>query len=83
MKGATMNNLTNRIPFILTVLALGAGVVCAQSQAQNDAAKNSSLSSHKIEMPGTKQWIDTGIDVRGGAKLRRLHIRPINPTVES
>src|SRR5215471_20444196 len=26
--------------------------------------------SHKIEVPGTQQWVDTKIDLRGGAKLR-------------
>lgn len=26
--------------------------------------------SHKVEVPGNKQWVDTNIDVRGGAKLK-------------
>jgi hypothetical protein len=26
--------------------------------------------SYKIEIPGTKQWVDTNINLRGGAKLR-------------
>lgn len=29
-----------------------------------------SLKSHKIAVPATKEWVDTNIDVRGGAKLR-------------
>lgn len=26
--------------------------------------------SHKVEVPGNKQWVDTNIDLRGGAKLK-------------
>src|SRR5579863_1604131 len=65
-----MKNLTSGIALALAMLTLGAGMICAEAQAQNDPAKDSSLHSFKIEVPGTKQWVDTGIDVRGGAKLR-------------
>jgi hypothetical protein len=30
----------------------------------------SSAKSYTIEVPGTKQWVDTNVDVRGGARLR-------------
>lgn len=65
-----MKNLTNRMARPLALLVLGAGLICAQAQTQNDPAKDSGGHSHKIEVPGTKQWVDTGVDVRGGAKLR-------------
>ena len=31
---------------------------------------SSQQKSYMVEVPGTRQWIDTGIDLRGGAKLR-------------
>jgi hypothetical protein len=65
-----MKNLTSGIALASAMLALGAGMICAEAQTQNSPAKDSSLHSYKIEVPGTKQWVDTGVDVRGGAKLR-------------
>ena len=55
----------------LAVLALStATVMCTGAQAQKDPAKDSSTRSYKIEVSGTKGWVNTDIDVRGGAKLR-------------
>lgn len=55
----------------LVVLALStATVMSTGAQAQKDPAKDSSTRSYKIEVSGTKGWVDTDIDVRGGAKLR-------------
>ncbi len=66
-----MKSLTSRIALALAVVALGrASVISAEAQTQKDPAKDSGLQSYKIEVPGTKEWIDTGVDVRGGAKLR-------------
>ena len=64
-----MKSLTSRIALALAVLA-PASVISAEAQTQKDPAKDSSVQSHKIEVPGTKEWVDTGVDVRGGAKLR-------------
>jgi hypothetical protein len=54
------------------VVSIGVGalvsvvpIACAQATAASGGAK-----SYKIEIPGTKQWVDTNINVRGGAKLR-------------
>jgi hypothetical protein len=49
-----------------------AGVVCwgPVISAQTAPAKPSSGKSFQIEVPGSKTWVDTRIDVRGGAKLR-------------
>lgn len=70
-KGCAMKSLTSRIALALAVFALGGvSVTCAEAQTQKDPAKDSSVQSHKIEVPGMKEWVDTGVDVRGGAKLR-------------
>ncbi len=46
-------------------LALGAaGLVCPAVRAQT------SVKSYEIDVPATKEWVDTNIDVHGGAKLR-------------
>src|SRR5215472_3847843 len=33
-------------------------------------ASTSNMKSYTVEVSGTKQWVDTNVDVRGGAKLR-------------
>ena len=38
--------------------------------AQTASGQAASLKSYEFEVPGTKEWIDTNLDVRGGAKLR-------------
>jgi hypothetical protein len=48
---------------------MGVGIVLAFSpNAASQAAGEQK--SYKIEVPGTKQWVDTNINLRGGAKLR-------------
>jgi len=49
-----------------------ASIVCLgpKAWAQTPPAKAGSNKSYEIEVPGTKEWVDTNIDVRGGAKLR-------------
>ena len=55
----------------LAILSLGvAGVVVAVAHAQAPSAKPGSGKSFNIEIPAGKQWVDTNIDLRGGAKLR-------------
>ena len=67
--GRTMKSMTRSIA--LAVLAFGtASVICAAAQAQKDSAHNSSTGSYKVEVSGTKRWVDTKIDLHGGAKLR-------------
>ncbi len=54
-------------------LMLGAaGIVCLgpSAWAQTAPPKAASSKSYEIDVPGTKEWVDTNIDVRGGAKLR-------------
>jgi hypothetical protein len=54
-------------------LVLGAAaMVCPGPavRAQTVSAKAGSTKSYEIDVAGTKEWVDTNIDVRGGAKLR-------------
>lgn len=61
-----------------TAVRLAAVALCVTSMAcagpaalaQVVAAESNDRTSHDVEVPGTKQWVDTNIDVRGGAKLR-------------
>jgi len=70
-----MNSWTSNIglALALAVLPLGMGGVIgaiAAAQTQTGSTKAPSIKSYDIDVPGTKAWVDTNIDVRGGAKLR-------------
>jgi hypothetical protein len=52
---------------LLTGDSVGQGTA-AISQA--DRATSKTGNSHQINVPGNKQWLDTSIDLRGGAQLR-------------
>ena len=55
----------------LAVLPLGmAGVIGPAAQTQTGSTKAPSIKSYDIDVSATKAWVDTNIDVRGGAKLR-------------
>ena len=52
-------------------LALGAaGMFYPLVRAQTTPGKVSGIKSYEIDVAGTKEWVDTNIDVHGGAKLR-------------
>jgi len=54
-------------------LMLGAaGMLCVGSARRIGvaAAQAAGNKTYEIDVPGTKQWVDTNVDVRGGAKLR-------------
>lgn len=57
--------------FVVPALCV-AGMVCPGSAAwaQTVQAKTGSNRSYEIDMPATQEWLDTNIDVKGGAKLR-------------
>lgn len=59
---------TIRIALLLCI----AGMICPKAvvQAQTAPAKTGGDHSYQIDVPGTTQWVDTNIDLRGGAKLR-------------
>ena len=65
----SMKSLTSSIAFAVLAWST-ASVMCTGAQAQKGPAKDSSTRSYKVEVSGTKRWIDTDIDVHGGAKLR-------------
>lgn len=50
----------------LTCIATVTGNAFAQTTLANSAA----LRSFNIEVPASKEWVDTNIDLRGGAKIR-------------
>src|SRR6202166_3732481 len=47
-----------------------ASMTCTASWAQTAPANVTSLKTYEIDVPGTKEWVDTNIQVGGGAKLR-------------
>jgi hypothetical protein len=55
--------------FILVVAGMGPLIIAVTLTAQT-AGNASSAKSYKIEVPVTKQWVDTNINLRGGAKVR-------------
>jgi hypothetical protein len=63
-----MKRLTSRMRLAVLTLS-AASVICIGAQAQQGQAKDNTQ-SHKIEVSPSKGWVDTNIDVRGGAKLR-------------
>ena len=68
-----MRNTQPKTAVKIAALMLGAaGMVCLgpAAWAQTAPAKAGSNKSYEIDVPGTKEWVDTNIDVRGGAKLR-------------
>ncbi len=56
--------------FILLVFLGAAGTFHPNAQAQTTATTAPTVKSFNIEVPASKEWVDTNIDVRGGAKLR-------------
>jgi len=56
----------------VAALVLGAVVmVCPNTgRAQAATTKSGNIKSYEIDLAGTKEWVNTDIDVRGGAKLR-------------
>ena len=64
-------NSSTAILFVALVLGATA-MVCPgpAAPAQTGSATAGSGKSYEIDVPGTKTWVDTNVDVRGGAKLR-------------
>ncbi len=55
---------------ILMLVTTSLACLSPLAWAQTAPAKAASNKSFEIEVPGTKEWVDTNIDMRGGAKLR-------------
>jgi hypothetical protein len=57
--------------FAVVVLGVAATMCpCPVVLAQTDAATKVGDKSYEIEVSGKEEWVDTNIDLRGGAKLR-------------
>jgi hypothetical protein len=54
----------------LAVLVFGLASAVWGTTVQAAPAKAGSVKSYNVEISGTKQWVDTKIDLRGGEKLR-------------
>ena len=67
----TVKMARTTLKFALLVLPV-AGMVCPESKAraQTAQAETSNHPSYEIDVSAAQQWVDTNIDVRGGAKLR-------------
>jgi hypothetical protein len=66
MKNANVGKI-----FALSLVVLGMiGLIGASAEAQTVPATGSTIKSYQIEILAAQQWIDTKIDVHGGAKLR-------------
>jgi hypothetical protein len=68
MKSPT-SGITLALAFALLPLGT-AGVMGTGAQTQTAPARTTSNKSYEIDVAGTTEWVDTKIDVRGGAKLR-------------
>jgi LssY-like putative type I secretion system component LssY len=63
-----MKNRTSTIALALAFLAAGkAGLIHTAAHAQT---KTTTAKSFEVDVPATKEWVDTNIDLRRGAKLR-------------
>jgi hypothetical protein len=63
--------INTAMSFATLVLGMAA-MVCPSPavRAQTAPAKAGSIKSYETDVAGTKVWVDTNVDVRGGAKLR-------------
>jgi hypothetical protein len=60
-----------KLTVALAILSFSvACIAIALAHAQTPPAKASTAKSFTIEVSGSKEWVDTNIDVHGGAKLR-------------
>lgn len=65
MKITTAMRFAALVLGVAAIVSPGSGV-----RAQTAATKTAPIKSYEIDVAGTKVWVDTNLDVRGGAKLR-------------
>ena len=69
--GILMKTLKSSAALVCAMMALSvAATLCPEANAQTVPTTASTMRSYDIEVPATKEWVDTNIDVHGGAKLR-------------
>lgn len=65
----TVRNAKSTMKLALVICL--AGMICAGRTARaQTVTTQAGIRSYEVDVPGTKEWVDTKIDVRGGAKLR-------------
>lgn len=65
----TVRNTKSTMKLALVICL--AGMICAGRTARaQTVTTQAGIRSYEVDVPGTKEWVDTKIDVRGGAKLR-------------
>jgi hypothetical protein len=63
--------INRAIRFVALMLSAGAMVFPVPTvRAQTAASSAGSIKSYELDVAGTKTWVDTNVDVHGGAKLR-------------
>ena len=65
-----ISNTRAAVKFVALALVAVGMMLCPTVGAQTTAEKSGNSSSYVIDVVGTKEWVDTNIDVHGGAKLR-------------
>src|ERR1700683_4834255 len=69
--GVFMKILKGRAASACAIVALNvAASLYPPAQAPTLPTTASSMKSYDIEVPATREWLDTNIDVHGGARLR-------------
>jgi hypothetical protein len=58
------------VKFVALALVAVGMMLCPTVGVQTTAEKSGNSNSYEIDVVGTKEWVDTNIDVHGGAKLR-------------
>jgi LssY C-terminus len=65
-----MMNRRTSAAFAAIALCVAVSLWPTEAGAQTVPAKAGANQPYEIEVPGAKQWVDTKVDLRGGAKLR-------------
>jgi hypothetical protein len=65
-----ISNRRAAVKFVALALVAVGMMLCPTVGAQTTAEKSGNSNSYEIDVVGTKEWVDTNIDVHGGAKLR-------------
>jgi hypothetical protein len=65
-----ISNTRAAVKFVALALVAVGMMLCPTVGAQTTAEKSGNSNSYEIDVVGTKEWVDTNIDVHGGAKLR-------------
>jgi len=69
--GILMKILKSKAALACAIMALsGSATLYPAAQSQTVPTTASTMRSYEIEVPATREWVETNIDVHGGGKLR-------------